>query len=176
MKFRLCLIGMTLVLLLSGCVSYYTKVYTLEEPPEDLFADLKVIEGFQGWDVYVGVTCAYRNSHTEEVELDSFGVSITAAAALKAMLSEDSLWIDSVYVTLNDGRAVTALKERNRRMSVRSSSIYTLYKRIQIPETNDSVGIGFTVHLIKASGEEYRKRWEGTLYRYEKKVKWLPLD
>lgn len=167
----------TTVLVVSGCIkTFYTEKYFVGEPPEDLYAPETVIEDFHGWDLYLSVTNAYEDPNRDEVRLDSAHVRIGAGTHNMTTFMEDSIWVDSVTVTLLEPNRTVVLVQYSRYRVPRSATIWRTHEPVHIPRTNEVITVGFTVHLIKPDGQRYEKRWEDRLHRFEEKDKGLLLD
>jgi hypothetical protein len=155
-----------------ACSTYYTKLYLIEEPSDNLFDHEKIIDNFEGWSFSLKVMCSYKSPNKQRVQKDSFHVSIGAIASNTSLVGTDSVFIESPSVELSETGSIYDIVP----YSVYSTNegIGFIYYPIHIPPSEKYILVKFTIVIIKPDGQRTEKDWQSELYRYETKQKGLP--
>lgn len=152
-----------------GCSTYYTKLFLIGAPSDDLFDPEEIFNNFHGWDFYLSISGAYLDPNKERVQGDSFFISLTAEPIIHGLLLADSIEIKDPFVTLKAGNEVLKLKIYSRYNA--GGHVHINYNYIYIPKNEALIKAHFEINVIKADGQRFIKEWQSELYRYEKKEK-----
>ena len=159
-----------------SCSSYYTKMYLVGDEPADLtafFPTGETVMSFRGWTFNLVLAGVVKNPHREDVEKDSFDVSISARPDYPELARTNETAIENAYIILmGSGKRVN--QELRLKYFAQDSYIFS-YESIHIPASERTIRLQFTVRLTeKSTGESFSKEWKGTLWRYETKEKGVP--
>jgi hypothetical protein len=168
-KIVILLTTLEIVLFFSGCATYYTKLYVINDPPEYLqdWKGYDIVGQFEGMEISLSFVGPYQERDISIVKGDSFVLEICVQPSGRMQNTFDSVIIDSVIVAFSDPAQEYVMMEKERVAGNEISCSY--FHKIRIPDSEKSVIVEFVLITFNGDDGPKIKSLSATLHRWEKK-------